>query len=247
MGRRATSPRPLRAALGAAAVVALWYVTLAPSTLGGPVTPILTRGTSMLPDIETGDVVISYRDPRLEVGEIAAFRGPAGALVLHRIVAIDGDRVITKGDNLGTPDPWDTRIADVVGTARIHVPGMGPILDRLREPLVLASLVALAGVSLFLLTVPPSAGLGGDPTARPARRRDPRDRRRWRRPAGLVLLLGMALPIPGSLASLDVVADQLTSTQDSGPFPTYVDTPVLDPPGGPGGGNGGGNGGGPRR
>lgn len=218
-----TTRRPFRAGLGAAAAIVLWYLTLAPSTLGGPVTPVLTRGTSMHPTIATGDLVIAYRDRSLSPGEVAAFRTPAGSIVLHRIVTVDGDRVVTRGDHLGTDDPWDTRTGDVAGTARVHLRGVGARLRWLAQPVVLATLAAVAAVSLFLLARTPGA-------ARPARRRG------RRRAAATAALLALTVPVPGSLASLDVTADELASMEATAPFATYVDTPG----GGPGGGGRGG-------
>ncbi len=50
------------------AFVAAWWLTLAPAALGGPVSLVLTRGTSMLPTIEPGDLAVLYRDRHVEPG-----------------------------------------------------------------------------------------------------------------------------------------------------------------------------------
>ncbi len=43
----------------------------------------------------------------LQVGDLVAFVGErSGAVLLHRLVAIDGDRLQTRGDTRHQADPW---------------------------------------------------------------------------------------------------------------------------------------------
>lgn len=64
---------------------------------------ILTKGVSMMPFIRGGvDSVELYRCDELKVGQIALGQISPGHYVLHRIVAMDGERVTLHGDgNLG--------------------------------------------------------------------------------------------------------------------------------------------------
>lgn len=202
-------------------VVAAWWFTLAPTRIGGPLTPVLVRGSSMLPTYHTGDLVVAYRASRLEPGQVIAFREPEGNVVIHRLVAVDGERLVTKGDNLGVTDRWPTTTGDVLGTARFVVPGLGRVLSVLARPVVLA---ALAGLLAFLVVAWPTR-----------ERPDPRGP-----VAGstlTTLLLIAVLPTIGVAAGMAVTTDQLSAHQLAGPFPTYLVTP------GGGGGAGGGGGG----
>lgn len=67
-------------------------------------------GTSMLPTLEQGDLVVIQSVPfsDLKVGDIIVYSPPCSATgesVIHRIVNVSGDGVITRGDNNGYTDP----------------------------------------------------------------------------------------------------------------------------------------------
>jgi signal peptidase I len=65
------------------------------------------RGFSMYPLIRNLDVVTVSPLPRrsLRAGDVIAFRQPAnGALVLHRILRVEHDGFLVRGDNLPAPD-----------------------------------------------------------------------------------------------------------------------------------------------
>jgi len=76
---------------------------------------IRVTGASMLPALWPGDVitVCSWNADDLEPGEIVLYRRE-GKLRAHRIVSIDRDLLITKGDTLADHDP-PVRKADVLG------------------------------------------------------------------------------------------------------------------------------------
>lgn len=193
-------------------VAVAWYVTLAPSRIGGPLTPVIVRGTSMLPTLEPGDLVLAYRSPGLRTGQVAVFRGPSEGYVIHRITAVDGERITTQGDNRDRPDPWATTADDVVGVARLAVPGVGRYLLVLADPLVIA---ALAGAVATTVVLWPRRSLV--PTAPGA--------------AATVIAAAALWPVTGMAAGLTVNVDQLMTQTLTGPFETYVVTP--------GGGGGG--------
>lgn len=200
-------------------LVALWYITLAPTRIGGPLTPVLVRGTSMLPTYETGDLVVAYRARELRPGQVAVIRAPQGAYVIHRITAVDGDRVVTQGDNRDRPDPWPTTVDDVLGVARLSIPGLGRYVLAVADPLVLAALAG--GIAATVVMWP----------TRPRRRVPDRTG-----PVTTIVVL-MLLPVVASAAGMTVTTDQLASMRITGPYDTYV----VNPGGGGGGCNGQGN------
>lgn len=66
---------------------------------------------SMEPEINVGDVIISekYDGGELEVGQVVTYYGTrgdvAGKMITHKIVEIDGDKIITQGVANTNPDP----------------------------------------------------------------------------------------------------------------------------------------------
>ncbi|MGZ5399283.1 MAG: signal peptidase I [Nocardioides sp.] len=112
----------------------LWFLT--PSNLGGSTTYLVTRGTSMLPTHEPGALVVTRTQDAYGVGDVIAFyREGLDRIVLHRIVGIDGDRFVTRGDNNAFDDAFHPAVADIVGTPWIHVPGGAGVMAGLRSPL----------------------------------------------------------------------------------------------------------------
>lgn len=215
---RATRPRRPLGVVACALILAGWYLTLAPTRIGGPLTPVLVRGSSMLPTYEPGDLVVAYRAGRYRTDDVVAFRVPSGQVVIHRVARVDGDRLVTRGDNRAQDDPWSTTSDDVLGSARFVVPGVGQALRPFARPEPAA---VLAGVVAFLVVLLPNRTQEAD------RRRDPRG---TLGAAGLLLLV--TAPVTGLAAGLTVTTEQLAALSLSGPFDTYVATP--------GGGGGGG-------
>jgi signal peptidase len=145
----------------AGVVVALalaWTFTLRPESLGGPADYVMVQGVSMVPTFRTGDLVMVWHEASYRRGEVVAYRVPrgdvgAGSIVIHRIVGgSERSGFVTRGDNNPAPDDWRPRPADILGKARLRVPGLGRIFAFLHAPLPLASLAT--GIAVALLVVP---------------------------------------------------------------------------------------------
>jgi hypothetical protein len=95
-------------------------------------------GSSMLPFIRGGrDSVVLQKKDSVEVGDIVLIRLP-GRYVLHRVIALDGDKVTLMGDGNIAGTEECTR-ADIMGTAieigrgnRAVKPGKGRIWRALK-------------------------------------------------------------------------------------------------------------------
>src|SRR5205814_6222158 len=103
-----------------AAVIVLWMLFLRPASLGGPVSYIIIRGSSMLPTYTSGDLIIVRTAPDYRVGDVVAYRVPAGdigsgLIVIHRIVGSGQSAFTMRGDNNAAIDPWSPRPDDVLG------------------------------------------------------------------------------------------------------------------------------------
>jgi signal peptidase I len=82
---------------------------------GAPVR-FVASGFSMSPFIKSGDcLTVAPPGARIAVGTVIAFLRPeSNTLVVHRVIARNGDTYLLKGDNILGPDGWIGR-ADVLG------------------------------------------------------------------------------------------------------------------------------------
>jgi signal peptidase I len=121
------------------------WLLLAPTTVGGPVSLVITSGTSMQPRFHTGDLAVLHTASTYHVGDVVGYRSRTlqGAVVLHRLVAADGGRWTTKGDHNTWLDPDHPTNAEVIGKLWVHVPKGGYLLTRVLLPLALVGFICL--------------------------------------------------------------------------------------------------------
>jgi signal peptidase len=128
----------------------LWFGL--PQTLGGRADWVLVSGTSMLPRLHTGDLVLVERRSSYHVGEVVAYRVPqgqvgAGHVVIHRIVGGNGRTGWwMKGDNRTAPDLWYPTNRDVIGAKELRIPDAWFVLRVFHMPVLLA---LFAGCGVF--------------------------------------------------------------------------------------------------
>ena len=85
---------------------------------------------SMRPALNSGDLVLVGSPDhlfvnRIEPGNIVTYQRNE-ALITHRVVSVMGDRLVTKGDALEDPDPWQvSRLSDVKGCYITRIPYLG--------------------------------------------------------------------------------------------------------------------------
>lgn len=130
-------------------------------------------GNSMEPALESGDLVVTRKQPNYAISDVIVYRIPAGepgegARVIHRITGGTADGFETAGDHREGVDLWRPSVDDVVGSPVLTIPGGGLAILWLRSPLVLGALVAAAAF-WFALTLPAS-DLPPKPPERPADR-----------------------------------------------------------------------------
>ena len=101
---------------------------------------------SMEPELSVNDVIIVQQQDGYEVGDVVVYQS-SGALVVHRIVRIDGETVVTKGDANNAEDS-EMSISLIKGEVVGHIGGAGAMVRLLKSPLVS---VGLLGLSIFLL------------------------------------------------------------------------------------------------
>ncbi|MEP6468641.1 MAG: signal peptidase I [Chloroflexota bacterium] len=163
-----------------ALVLAGWVAFLRPQSMGGDVSYIVVRGTSMQPIFHTGDLVIVRDQAAYVPGQVVAYRVPegelgAGQVVIHRIVGEEGGRFITQGDNNNVRDPWSPTDADIVGRPWVLLPGLGTVLVAIHEPAILGAIAAAVVVMVLV-----GRGPGGQPLPSGSVREAPGPRRHVR-------------------------------------------------------------------
>jgi signal peptidase I len=131
---------------------------------GGPISWVITAGTSMTPEITPGTLVVVQRQPAYEVGDVVAYRSrQLGQTVLHRVIEAEGSRLVLKGDANTWIDPETPAAEDILGERALQVPGAGRLLQLLQNPAALGAGAAMVAVPF----------VGGGGTSR-RRRRLPR-------------------------------------------------------------------------
>lgn len=106
---------------------------------------------SMEPTIHVGDmIVIDTKVESYEKDDIITFYDVNGSFVTHRIININGKKMVTQGDNNDSPDE-EMSTDNIVGKVVNTIPAAGKILASLKSPLVMI-LILVIGVLVCFLT-----------------------------------------------------------------------------------------------
>ena len=131
----------------------LWFCL--PQALGGRAGWVLVSGTSMLPRLHTGDLVLVEHRSSYHVGEVIAYRIPdgqvgAGHVVIHRIVGGNGRTGWKmRGDNRTARDLWHPTNHDVIGSKLVRIPDAWVVLRILHMPVLLGLFAAFGAFFLI--------------------------------------------------------------------------------------------------
>lgn len=155
-----------------------------PHSLGGATSQIMVSGSSMLPTLRQGDLVVLRKARSYAVGDVVAYPpSPGGPLVIHRILGREGERFTFQGDNNKFVDPWKATSEQITGKQLLAIPRVGAYLSSLKRPWMLAAVV---GFMFFYMSV--SGYLLASPLGTRGKRRN-RRMRASRRGRGLAWLL----------------------------------------------------------
>jgi len=140
----------LRSGLATLALVIVagvaWFY-FAPTNIGGSTRYVVTSGVSMEPRFHTGDLAIVRPAANYRVGEIVAYWSTLlHTVVLHRIIARDGNRYVFKGDNNHFIDPVRPTRSELLGKLWLHVPHLGRVLKMLHTRVAAALLCVVVGL-----------------------------------------------------------------------------------------------------
>ena len=117
-----------------------------PMPFGWGVSVILSG--SMEPELSVNDLVIIHEQDSYEIDDVVVFQG-ADSLVIHKIISVDDDEIITKGvANNKADDPIS--LSDVKGKMVAHIPFVGAVAQFIKKPVGTVLIIA-AAVVLFEL------------------------------------------------------------------------------------------------
>ena len=99
----------------------------------------LVRSESMKPAIKMGDMVITgpvggTLGGVIRPGTIITYQ-LGEELVTHRVLSVDGDTLVTKGDAVEDPDPRSVTRTQVRGIYLFRIPSMGYVANFIRTKL----------------------------------------------------------------------------------------------------------------
>lgn len=114
----------------------------------------LVRSGSMVPAIKVGDVIITRPADaaNTQPGTIVMYLHDV-EMITHRVLSIDGNTLVTKGDALEDPDPWPVVMADVKGVYLFKLPYIGYAMNFVRTKLgwFLAIIIPTAAILGLLI------------------------------------------------------------------------------------------------
>ena len=103
---------------------------------------------SMEPELSVNDLIVVRASDRYAVGDVVVYQSK-GELIVHRVVELNGQEVVTKGDANNAADApiaYEQLKGKVVG----RVPGVGIVIQALKTPVGFCTVLLLAILLLWL-------------------------------------------------------------------------------------------------
>ncbi len=104
---------------------------------------------SMEPTLQVDDLVVIRETDTVQVSDIIVYQS-RDSLVIHRVLEIDGDSIVTRGDANNAADEA-IALSDVKGVMVASVPRIGAVVQFVKQPAVVA-VILIAAVALTELS-----------------------------------------------------------------------------------------------
>ena len=94
---------------------------------------------SMEPAIMTNELILVKAEDSYEVGDVVVYQN-GNMLVAHRIVAMDEETVVTRGDANNTDDQ-PIALEQIKGRVFAHIPHVGTVVRMIKTPVATIALI----------------------------------------------------------------------------------------------------------
>jgi len=117
----------------------------------------LLTGESMIPTLNAGDMIINgpLNGPlngEIRAGTIVTYQQDE-RLVTHRVLSINGDTLVTKGDAAEDPDLWPVSLSDVKGTYLFKIPYLDDVSNFVQTKLSWFLVIIMPATLLIALFI----------------------------------------------------------------------------------------------
>ncbi|MBA7691125.1 hypothetical protein ES703_99665 [subsurface metagenome] len=117
----------------------------------------LVRSESMKPAINMGDMVVAgpvngLLGGEVESGTIVTYQ-LGEELVTHRVLSVDGDTLVTKGDAVEDPDARSVSLSDVRSIYLFKIPYLGYVADFIRTKVGWFSVIVIPALLLVAFLI----------------------------------------------------------------------------------------------
>lgn len=102
---------------------------------------------SMEPNVPVGTLIIIQEQDKYEIGDVITYIDYREWSITHRIINVQGDTITTQGDANSAADPTFHKSA-IIGKMQYMITGVGPVLDFITQPVVIAFLFLLLMISV---------------------------------------------------------------------------------------------------
>lgn len=108
---------------------------------------------SMEPNLKVGDlIIIQTNDYNYRPGDIVTYKDDNGSFVTHRIVTINGNEAITRGDANNTVDK-PIMLEKIVGKYKYKLSYLGHIMSAFRNTSTLIIVLVIGTIICFVLSL----------------------------------------------------------------------------------------------
>ncbi len=108
---------------------------------------------SMEPNLKVGDlIIIQTNDYNYRPGDIVTFKDSNGSFVTHRIVTINGNEAITRGDANNTVDK-PIMLEKIVGKYKYKLSYLGHFMSAFRNTSTLVIVLVIGTIICFVLSL----------------------------------------------------------------------------------------------
>lgn len=117
-------------------------------------THVVSTG-SMEPEIKTGSIVLSSLEiDEINKGDIIVFTSPTNEeiTIVHRVMQIEKEEYITKGDNNDNEDDWIVFKSNIKGKVFFTIPNLGYAIQWMKTPIGFITIIIVPAL-LFILTM----------------------------------------------------------------------------------------------